>query len=78
MAGTSRGTADGGAGKREQGVAISFLGLALIVADLLVVFFTPAAFRIGRQGVFLTLILALGVVGLGLVLVGRSRRRAAM
>jgi Na+-driven multidrug efflux pump len=78
MAGTGDRTADGGAGKREQGVAISFLGLALIVAALLVVFFTPAAFRIGRQGAFIALIVALAVVGLGLVFIGRSRRRAAM
>ena len=78
MASTGPETADGGAGKREQGVAISFLGLAILVADLLVVFFAPAAFRIGRQGVFLALILALAVIGLVLVFVGRSRRRAAM
>ena len=77
MAGTGRGTPDGGAQKREQGVAISFIGLALIVADLLVVFFAPAGFRIGRQGVFLTIILVLAVAGLSLVLLGRSRRRSA-
>ena len=67
---------DGGAERREQGIAISFIGLAVIVVDLLVIFFAPAAFRLGRQSVFVVLIALLAVIGLGLIFWGRSRRKA--
>jgi len=67
-----------GAQRREQGVAIAFIGLALILVDLLVVFFTPAAFRIGRQGAFLIIIVVLAVIGLGLILFGQNRRRTTL
>lgn len=69
--------ADGGAEKREQGIAISFVGLALLVADLLVIFFAPAAYRLGRHTVFSALIIVLGVSGIGLVVWGQALRRAA-
>jgi protein-S-isoprenylcysteine O-methyltransferase Ste14 len=77
MSGTGRDTSDG-AQRREQGVAIAFIGLAVILVDLLVVFFAPAAFRIGRQGAFVTLIIVLAVIGLALILFGQNRRRTAL
>jgi uncharacterized membrane protein YqjE len=78
MAVTGPGRADGGAEKREQGTAISFIGLAVLVVDLLVVFFAPAAFRVGRHVEFLALIVVLALIGFGLIWVGRARRRTVM
>jgi uncharacterized membrane protein YqjE len=78
MAVTGPGPADSGAEKREQGTAISFIGLAVLVVDLLVVFFAPAAFRVGRHIEFLVLIAVLAVIGFGLIWFGRARRRTAV
>jgi uncharacterized membrane protein YqjE len=78
MAVTGRGPTDSGAEKREQGTAISFIGLAVLVVDLLVVFFAPAAFRIGRHVEFLALIVVLAVIGFGLIWLGGARRRTAL
>ncbi len=74
MAGTGRNPADAGEG-REQGTALSIIGLGLLVAALLVVFFAPAGFRLGQQSVFLALIVVLVVLGLGFFFWGRSQRR---
>jgi Na+-driven multidrug efflux pump len=75
MASTGPGP-DRGAEKREQGTAISFIGLAFLVANLLVVFFAPAAFRLGHRAVFAALIVILAVIGVTLVILGRSRRKS--
>ena len=75
MTSSGQGAQDGGAEKREHGVAVSFIGLALIVVDLLVIFFAPAAFRLGRQGVFIVLIVVLAIAGLILVGLGRRLRK---
>jgi uncharacterized membrane protein len=60
--------------KRESGTSLMFIGLAVWVADLLVVFFLPASVRLGRQELFLGIIVVLAVVGLVLMLAGYSRR----
>jgi uncharacterized membrane protein YqjE len=71
MGGRERGPADGGAEKREQGVAVVFVGLAVLVADLLVIFFAPASFRIQQRPAFTALMLGLAVLGAILVSIGR-------
>jgi hypothetical protein len=63
--------------KREHGVVIGFVGLALIVADLLVLFFAPAAFRLGQRGLFTCLIVVLAVAGLALLMIGRRLRQGS-
>ena len=66
---------DDAAARRESGRATWFIGLAFLVADLLIIFFAPAALRIGRQNVFLVVIVALAVVGCGLMIRGRMQSR---
>jgi hypothetical protein len=66
--------ATGQLGTTETRKALIVIGLGVLLADLLVVFFMPAAFRIGRQAVFTVIIVALALLGLGLVFVGRQRR----
>ncbi len=62
--------------KRETGGSLMFAGLALWVVGLLVLFFLPAAMRIGHEGRFaVTLILALGVMGASLMAGGWWMRR---
>lgn len=56
--------------KKETGTSLMFIGLAIWVADALVAFFLPAAVRIGRQGMFLSVILVLAVMGLALMTTG--------
>jgi hypothetical protein len=51
-----------------------FIGFALWVVDFLVVFFLPAGIKLGRQGTFLDIILALGVLGLALLIIGYRAR----
>jgi hypothetical protein len=50
--------------KRETGTSLMFIGLALWVADALVVFFLPASVRLGSQRTFVAVILGLAAVGL--------------
>ncbi len=63
--------------RAEQGNGIAVIGLALLVADLLVIFFAPAALKVQRGSVFVSLIAVLAVVGLALVIWGRGQRRRA-
>ena len=60
--------------KRESGTSLMFMGVALWVADLLVVFFLPAGVKLGSQGHFLGIIAVIGVLGLLLLVAGYSRR----
>jgi len=60
--------------KRESGTSLMFMGVAVWVADLLVVFFLPAGVKLGGQRTFLSVIAVMGVVGLLLLAVGYSRR----
>jgi hypothetical protein len=50
--------------KREMGTSVMFIGLALWVADALVVFFLPAGVKLGSQRVFVPVILTLAAAGL--------------
>ena len=68
---------DGGAELRERGRATWFVGLAFLVADLLLIFFAPAALRIGRPTVFFAVIAAIAAVGCGLMIWGRIQSRRA-
>ena len=60
--------------KRETGASLIFLGLAIWVVGFLVVFFLPAGIKLGREATFLNIILALGVVGLALLIIGLRAR----
>jgi hypothetical protein len=53
--------------KKETGTSLMFIGLALWVADALVVFFLPAGVRLGSQKTFVAIILAMAALGLGLM-----------
>jgi hypothetical protein len=60
--------------KRESGTSLMFMGVALWVSDLLVVFFLPAGAKLGRQGTFLSIIAVVGAVGLLFLVAGYRRR----
>ena len=62
--------------RRESGAALSVIGAILWAFDVLVIFFLPAAFRLGHQGAFLTIVVVLAVVGLILIIFGLRRRAA--
>lgn len=61
--------------KRETGGSLIFIGLAVWVVGLLVVFFLPAAVRIGYQGSFGKILGALGLLGAALMSFGWWMRR---
>jgi len=61
--------------KRETGGSLMFAGLAVWVAGLLVLFFLPAAVRIGYQGRFAAILAGLGVLGAALMTRGWWMRR---
>lgn len=56
--------------RHESGSSLMFIGLALWVAALLVVFFLPAAVKAGRHEVFVTIISVLAAGGLFLIVRG--------
>ena len=56
--------------KRERGSSLMFAGLAVWVAALLVLFYMPAAIRVGHQGRFEAILILLGAAGA--VLMGRG------
>jgi uncharacterized membrane protein len=58
------------ADKHESGSSLLFIGLALWVAALLVVFFLPAAFKAGRHEIFVSIISVLAAGGLLLIVRG--------
>jgi hypothetical protein len=60
--------------KRETGGSLMFLALAVWLADLLVVFFLPSGIKFGHYGTFLGIIIALGVLGLVLLIAGYKVR----
>jgi uncharacterized membrane protein YqjE len=61
--------------KRETGSSLMFAGLAVWVAGLLVLFYMPAATRIGHQGRFGAILVGLAVLGAGLMARGWWMRR---
>ena len=60
--------------RHETGGSLMFIGLAVWVADLLVIFFLPAGMKLGRQTMFLTIIAALAILGLVLMVSGYFMR----
>ena len=63
--------------KRETGTSLMFIGLAVWVADLLVVFFLPSGMKLGRENTFFTIIAVLAVLGLVLMISGYLKRGKA-
>ncbi|MFZ0478607.1 MAG: hypothetical protein WAL71_05610 [Terriglobales bacterium] len=61
--------------KRETGGSLMFAGLSVWVAALLVLFFLPAATRIGYQGRFTLILAVLGTLGAALMAYGWWMRR---
>ena len=60
--------------KRELGVTLMFIGLAVWVTDLLVVFYLPGAIRIGQHGLFIVILAVLAILGLILMVTGYGLR----
>ncbi len=60
----------------ETGTALAIIGVILWFFDALVFFFLPAGFKLGHHAEFVTIIVAIAVIGLALIIVG-SRKRAA-
>ena len=60
--------------KREAGASLIFIGLAVWVVDLLVIFFLPAGIKLGHRATFVSIIVVLGVVGLVLLMTGYFKR----
>jgi hypothetical protein len=63
--------------KRETGTSLMFIGLAVWVADLLVVFFLPSGMKMGRETMFISIIATLAGLGLILMIVGYLKRGKA-
>jgi len=61
--------------KRELGGSLMFIGLALWVADLLVVFYLPAMMKVGRHAPFVGIVAVLAVAGLTFMITGYALRR---
>ncbi len=60
--------------KRETGASLMFIGLGVWVMDLLVVFFLPSGIKFGRYATFLSIIIAMGILGLVLLIIGYKVR----
>jgi Na+-driven multidrug efflux pump len=60
--------------KRETGASLIVLGIGVWVVDFLVVFFLPSGIKLGRQATFLGIIIAMGVLGLILLIIGYKAR----
>ena len=60
--------------KRETGASLMLAGLAVWAVDFLVVFFLPSGIKLGRYATFLGIIVAMGVLGLVLLIIGYKAR----
>lgn len=60
--------------KKETGASLMFIGLAIWVADALVLFFLPASVKVGGRFSWLTSITVLALMGLTLLVVGFMMR----
>jgi hypothetical protein len=60
--------------KRETGASLMLLGFGVWVVDFLVVFFLPSGIKLGRQATFFGIIIAMGVLGLVLLMIGYKAR----
>lgn len=63
--------------RREKGASLMFIGLAVWVGGLLVLFFLPAGVRLGHQGTFTIILASLGALGAALIGAGWSMRRGS-
>ena len=63
--------------KKETGASLMFIGLAVWVADALVLFFLPASVKLGGRATWVTAITALALMGLTLLVVGYAMRGKA-
>jgi hypothetical protein len=63
--------------KKETGASLMFIGLAIWVADALVLFFLPASVKMGGRFTWRTAIAALALMGLTLIVVGYAMRGKA-
>lgn len=63
--------------RRELGTSLMFIALILWVADLLVLFFFPAALKLGRATGFVAIIASLAGLGLFLMIWGFLARGKA-
>jgi hypothetical protein len=63
--------------KRETGGSLMFIGLAIWVADALVIFFLPASVKMGGRAPWLSAITVLGLMGLLLFVAGFVMRGKA-
>ncbi len=61
--------------KQERGGSLMFVGLAVWVAGLLVLFYLPAAYRLGHQGMFGLIMALLAILGAVLMARGWKMRR---
>jgi general stress protein CsbA len=60
--------------KKETGASLMFIGLAIWVADALVLFFLPASVKMGGRFTWLIAITALALMGFTLLVVGYMMR----
>ena len=60
--------------KRETGASLILAGLAVWVVDFLVAFFLPSGLKLGRYATFLGIIIAMGILGLALLIIGYKTR----
>jgi hypothetical protein len=63
--------------KKETGASLMFIGLAIWVADALVLFFLPASVKMGGRFTWLTAITVLALIGLTLLVAGYVMRGKA-
>ena len=63
--------------RQEKGSTLMFIGLAVWVGGLLVLFFLPAGMRLGHQSTFAAILATLGVVGAVLMGSGWMMRRGS-
>ena len=63
--------------KKETGASLMFIGLAIWVADALVLFFLPASVKMGGRATWLTTIRVLALMGLALMIGGYVMRGKA-
>ncbi len=63
--------------RQEKGSSLMFIGLAVWVGGLLVLFFLPAGVRLGHQGTFAVILATLGAVGAALMGSGWMMRRGS-
>jgi hypothetical protein len=62
--------------RRERGSALKIAGWLVLLANVIVLFYLPAAEKLGRQRPYQVAIVVLVIIGAGLIVVGRRLVRA--